>query len=48
MNKEKKEKQQQKREHDKFNNVTQKKEVENQNQGYNVRAEAIGNVNQKR
>ncbi|ROR30415.1 hypothetical protein EDD66_10266 [Mobilisporobacter senegalensis] len=48
MNKEKKEKLQQKKEQDKFNNTTVKNKVENQNQGHNVRAEAIGNINQKR
>lgn len=43
MHKEKEEKKQQKKEHEKFNSITQKREVENQNQTFNVRREGIAN-----
>lgn len=39
---------QEKKEHYKFNNVTQKNKVENQNQTHNVRKEGIAPINQKR
>jgi hypothetical protein len=42
------EKLQQKKEHDKFNTITQKDKVENQNQTHNVVREGIGPINQKR
>lgn len=48
MSKEKYEKLQQKKEQERFNNKTAKNKVENQNQGHNVKTEAIGNINQKR
>ena len=48
MDKSKKEKQQQKKEHEKFNNITNKIKVENQNQTHNVVEEGIGPINQKR
>lgn len=41
-------KQQQKKCNEKFNSVTQKKKVENQNQTHNVRKEGIAPINQKR
>lgn len=35
-------------EHEKYNNVTQKRKVENQNQTHNVVREGIGPENQRR
>lgn len=48
MHKLKLEKQQQKKEHEKFNSITNKVKVENQNQTHNVIEEGIGPINQKR
>lgn len=48
MDKSKSEKLQQKVELEKFNNITQKKKIENQNQSHNVVEEGIGPINQKR
>lgn len=48
MEKEKQEKLQQKIENEKFNNITKKVKVENQNQRHNVVDEGIGPINQKR
>jgi hypothetical protein len=48
MDKSKSEKLQQKVELEKFNNITQKKKVENQNQRHNAVEEGIGPINQKR
>ncbi len=48
MHKLKLEKQQQKRENEKFNSITNKVKVENQNQTHNVVEEGIGPINQKR
>lgn len=45
---EKSEKQMQKKDQEKFNSVTNKKKVENQNQTNNVKQEGIGPINQKR
>lgn len=42
------EKQQRKKSNEKFNNVTQKVKVEDQNQTHNVRKEGIAPINQKR
>lgn len=39
---------QEKKDHDKFNSVTQKNKVENQNQTHNARKEGITPINQKR
>lgn len=39
---------QEKKDHDKFNSITQKNKVENQNQTHNVRKEGIAPINQKR
>lgn len=39
---------QEKIEHDKFNSITKKSKVENQNQTHNSRKEGIGPINQKR
>lgn len=39
---------QEKKDRDKFNSITQKSKVENQNQMHNVRKEGITPVNQKR
>ena len=39
---------QQKKDNEKFNSVTQKRKVENQNQEHNVRLEGIAPINQKR
>jgi hypothetical protein len=41
-------KNQEKKDKEKFNSVTKKKEVENQNQTHNVRDEGIGPENQRR
>ena len=48
MNKKELEKKQQKKSNEKYNNVTQKVKVENQNQTHNVREEGIAPINQKR
>lgn len=48
VSKAKAEKMQQKKEHEKFNSVTNKTKVENQNQTHNVVEEGIGPINQKR
>ncbi len=42
------EKKEQKRQHDKFDSVTQDVKVVNQNQTHNVKQEGIGPINQKR
>lgn len=42
------EKQQRKKSNEKFNSVTQKVKVEDQNQTHNVRKEGIAPINQKR
>lgn len=42
------EKEQQKKNQNKFNSITNKKEVENQNQTHNSKKEGIGPINQKR
>lgn len=42
------EKEQQKKNQNKFNSVTNKKEVENQNQTHNSKKEGIAPINQKR
>lgn len=39
---------QEKIDHDKFNSVTQKNKVENQNQTHNARKEGIAPINQKK
>ena len=39
---------QEKKDHDKFNSITQKCKVENQNQKHNARKEGIAPINQKR
>lgn len=41
MNKEKREKENQKKSKEKFNSITQKVKPENQNQTHNVRSEAV-------
>ena len=41
MDKDKQEKQNQKRNQEKFNSITQKVKPENQNQAHNVRSEAV-------
>ncbi len=48
MDKSKIEKRQQKKENEKYNNITSKVKVENQNQTHNVVEEGIGPINQKR
>ena len=48
MNKKELEKKQRKKSNEKFNTVTQKVKVENQNQTHNVREEGIAPINQKR
>lgn len=48
MDKKELEKQQQKKSNEKFNNITQKVKVENQNQTHNVRKEGTTPINQKR
>ncbi len=48
MSKAKAEKMQQKKELEKFNSITNKVKVENQNQTHNVVEEGIGPINQKR
>ncbi|WP_202621603.1 hypothetical protein [Anaerocolumna sedimenticola] len=48
MDKSKAEKRQQKKENEKFNSITNKVKVENQNQTRNVVDEGIGPINQKR
>lgn len=48
MDKSKNEKIQQKKDKERFNNVTAKSKIENQNQTHNVVEEGIGPINQKR
>lgn len=48
MDKKELEKQQQKKSNEKFNSITQKVKVENQNQTHNVRKEGTTPINQKR
>lgn len=48
MDKSKREKQQQKKENERFNSITGKVKAENQNQTHNVVEEGIGPINQKR
>lgn len=48
LNKKEQKESQEKRNQDKFNSVTQKSKVENQNQTHNVRKEGITPINQKR
>lgn len=48
MDKSKREKIEEQRNHNKYNSITQKKEPENQNQTHNVRKEGIQPINQKR
>lgn len=48
MDKKEVEKQQRKKSNEKFNSITQKGKVENQNQTHNVRKEGISPINQKR
>ena len=47
MDKQKKEKQHQKKDQEKFNSVTNSVKPENQNQSHNVRQEGIGKQNNK-
>lgn len=48
MDKKEVEKQQRKKSNEKFNSITQKGKVENQNQTHNARKEGISPINQKR
>lgn len=48
MDKEKMEQIQRKKSNEKFNSITNKVKVENQNQTHNVRKEGIAPINQKR
>ena len=48
MNKKELENLQRKKSNEKYNSVTQKVKVENQNQTHNVREEGIAPINQKR
>lgn len=48
MDKKEVEKQQRKKSNEKFNSITQKEKVENQNQTHNARKEGISPINQKR
>ena len=48
MNKKELEKQNQQKNHNEFNSITQKVKPENQNQEHNVRKEGIQPINQKR
>lgn len=48
LDQQKQNKLQEKKDHDKFNSVTQKNKVENQNQTHNSRKEGIAPINQKR
>lgn len=48
MDKQELEEQQRKKSNEKFNSVTNKVKVENQNQTHNVRKEGIAPINQKR
>ncbi|MFU0827112.1 MAG: Small, acid-soluble spore protein gamma-type [Lachnoclostridium sp.] len=48
MDKSKNEKRQQKKKNEKFNSITNKSKVENQNQTHNVVEEGIGPINQRR
>ena len=47
MDQDKREKGRQKKEQEKFNNVTNSNKPENQNQNYNVRKEGVGRQNNK-
>lgn len=47
MDKNKAEKNQQKKDNEEFNSITNKKKVENQNQTHNARKEGIGKINQQ-
>jgi hypothetical protein len=47
MDQDKREKGRQKKEQEKFNNVTNSVKPENQNQNYNVRKEGVGRQNNK-
>lgn len=48
MDKKQREKQNQQKNHNEFNSITQKVEPENQNQTHNARKEGIGPINQKK
>lgn len=48
MDQEQQNKLQEKKDHEKFDSVTQKSKVENQNQTHNARKEGIAPINQKR
>lgn len=48
LNQKEREELQRKREQEKFNSITQKNKVENQNQTYNARKEGIAPINQKK
>lgn len=48
MNKQMREELQRKKENERFNSITQKNKVENQNQTHNARKEGIQPINQKR
>ncbi len=48
MDKKQQEKQSQQKDHNKYNSVTNKTKLENQNQEHNVREEGIHPINQKR
>lgn len=48
MNKKQQEELQEQKDHNKFDSITQKHKVENQNQTHNVRKEGIAPINQKR
>lgn len=48
MSRKEKEKQTEKRENEKFNSITNKSKVENQNQAHNVVQEGIGPINQRK
>lgn len=48
MNQKQREKENQQKNHNQFNNVTQKVEPENQNQEHNVRKEGIFPINHKK
>lgn len=48
LDQEKQKESQEKKDHEKFNSITQKSKVENQNQTHNVRKEGIAPINQKR
>jgi len=48
MSRKENEKQTEKRENEKFNSITNKSKVENQNQAHNVVQEGIGPINQRK